>query len=169
MTFLVRSFFCFVAIGFLTGAPTFALPTEDRLDVSHIIDKAGAESIIGERVKVPTPRNMHGGDGYYSKCNYYSASSKKTLILRVYQASSGFDAEKELDAVKASTGTATPVAGLGDKAQAFSGPESGLPPNVVMLYVIKGNTLITVGLSGLEDDDALGKSKAIAQKIIAQL
>jgi hypothetical protein len=169
MTFLVRRFFLCSAIGFLTLAATFASPTEDRLDISRIIDKAGAESIIGEKVKVPTPRNMHGGDGYYSKCNYYSASSKKALILRVYQAGSGFDAEKELDAVKASTGTGTPVAGLGDKAQAYSGPESGLPANVVMLYVIKGNTLITVGLSGLEDHDALEKSKNVAQKILAQL
>jgi hypothetical protein len=169
MTLLVRFFFCFVVAGFLTVTETFALPVEDRLDVSHIIDKADAESIIGEKVKVSTPRNMHGGDGYYSKCNYYSASSKKTLIIRVYQAGAGFDPEKELDAVKASTGTATPVSSLGDKAQAYSGPDSGLPANVVMLYVIKGNALITVGLSGLEDGDALEKSKNIAQKIIAQL
>ena len=169
MIFPVRLFFILAALAVLPAAGTFALPMEDRLDVSHIIDKAGAEAIIGEKVKVPTPRNMHGGDGYYSKCNYYSASSKKTLVIRVYQAGPGFDPEKELEAVKASTGTARPVSGLGDKTQAYSGPESGLPPNVVMLYVIKGNTLITVGLAGLEDDDALEKAKGVAQKILAQL
>lgn len=158
------------ALLFLAGAPVFALPMEDQIDVSRIIDKAAAEAVLGEAVKVPTPRNLHGADGYYSKCNYYSARTKKTLIIRVYQAGPGFDPEKELEAVKASTGAARPVSGLGDKAQVFSGPESALPNRVVMLYVIKGNTLLTVGVSGLEDDDeALGKIKTVAEKLLTHL
>jgi hypothetical protein len=142
---------------------------EDRIDVSHIIDKAAAESAMGEPVKLPAPRNLDGQDGYYSKCNYYSATSSKALILRLYQAGPGFDAIKEMNAVKASTGTPKAVSGLGDKAQIYSGPESGLPPNVVMLYVVKGNSLVTVGLSGLDEESALDKTKRLAQKIVAQI
>jgi hypothetical protein len=158
-----------VGLALLGAGRMFALPAEERFDVSRIVDKAFAESIMGEPVKVPTPRNMHGGDGYYSKCNYYSAKSGKALILRVYQAGPGFDPQKELEAVKASTGLAKSVTGLGDKAEAYSGADSGLPANVAMLYVIKGNSLVTVGLSGLEEESALEKTKTVAEKILAQL
>jgi hypothetical protein len=61
------------------------------------------------------------------------------------------------------------VAGLGDKARMASGVEGGLPPRVVMLYVIKGNALVTIGLGGLDDEVAQEKIKAVAQKIIAEL
>ncbi len=151
----------------VTTAPAEVLG--DRVDVSRVIDKAAAESALGEPVKVPAPRNLEGGDGYYSKCNYYSATSKKTLILRLYQASAGVDVKQQLDSVRTSTGTAKSVSGLGDKAEIYSGPPSGLPPNVVMLYVIKGNSLVTVGLSGLEEEVALDKAKRLAQKIVKQI
>jgi hypothetical protein len=74
-----------------------------------------------------------------------------------------------LEAVRASTGAAKPVAGLGDKAQIYDGADSGLPNNVVMLYAVKGNSLVTVGLSGVDEEIALEKTKQIAQKIIDQL
>ena len=148
---------------------TSTLADEKRIDVSKVIDKAAAESAIGEPVKAPTPRNLDGVDGYYSKCNYYSVESHKALTLRLYQAGPNFDARKELDSVRASTGSPRNVAGLGDKAQIYSGPASGLPANVVMLYVVKGNSLVTVGLSGMEEEVALDKTKRIAQKIVAQL
>ena len=57
----------------------------------------------------------------------------------------------------------------GDKAVATSGAASGLPSRVVMLYVMKGNALITIGLSGLDDEAAVEKAKGVAQKILAQL
>jgi hypothetical protein len=38
-----------------------------------------------------------------------------------------------------------------------------------MLYVVKGNALITVGLGGFDDDVAGEKAKSVAQKILAQL
>ena len=169
MSAQLRNYGGFALLAVLGAGPILALSVEERLDVSRIVDKTAAESILGEPVKVPTPRNRHGGDGYYSKCNYYSAASGKALILRVYQAGAGFEAQKELDAVKASTGVGKPVTGLGDKAEAYSGPDSGLPAKVAMLYVIKGNALLTVGLSGLEEDTGLEKAKAIAEKILAQL
>ena len=146
-----------------------AAPTDEGIDVSHIVDQAQAASILGEPVKPLAPRNMHGDDGYYSKCNYYSAKSKKTLIIRVYQAGAGFDPQKELDAISASTGTGRALSGLGDKAQLFSGTENGLPAHVTMLYVIKGTALVTVGLSGVDEEDAMEKAKTLAQKVLGQL
>ena len=156
-------------IGCVLAVVATAWAADERIDVSQIIDKAAAESVLGEPVKVPAPRNLDGGDGYYSKCNYYSATSNKALVLRLYRAGPNFDAMKEMEAVKASTGTPKAVSGLGDKAQIYNGPESGLPANVVMLYVVKRNSLVTVGLSGMEEETALDKTKRLAQKIVAQI
>jgi hypothetical protein len=143
---------------------------DQHIDVSQIIDKSDAESILEEPVRSPTPRNVEGGDGYYSKCNYYGSRSAKALILRVYQAGPGHDPQKELEAVEESSGAMRAIPGLGDKARLSSGVAAGLPPNVVMLYVIKGNTLITIGLSGLDDEASeREKVKRIAQSILAHL
>ncbi len=159
-----------VAAIFLSALGSDAiLAADDHLDVSKVIDKATAESAIGEAVKPAAARNVEGKDGYYSKCNYYSATSSKALVLRVYQAAPGLDPSKEMDGVRASTGAPKSVSGLGDKAQIYDGPESGLPNNVVMLYVVKGNSLVTVGLSGMDDEISLDKTKRLAQKIVAAI
>jgi hypothetical protein len=142
---------------------------EAKIVVARIIDKNTAETVLEGPVKVPTPRNIDGRDGYYSKCNYYSLSGDKRLIVRVYQPASGFDAHKELDQVAENSGSMRSISGLGEKARISRGAESGLPSRVVMLYVIKGNSLITVGLSGFEDEAAGEKVKSVAQKILAQL
>ena len=143
---------------------------EKRINVSEIINKTEAEAILEEPVKTPAPRNVEGNDGYYSKCNYYGAKSGKTLILRVYEAKPGFDPQKELEMVAENTGAMRAISGLGDKARISSGTEGGLPPNVVILYVVKGSALITIGIGGLDDEAVAGeKAKAVAQKILAQL
>ena len=162
--------------GFLLGAAlamlglTTMIAADSRIDVSTIIDKATAESLLGEKVKDPSPRNGDGKDGYYSKCNYYSTDAKRRLIIRVYQAAAGFDPQKELEAVAENTGAMRAISGLGDKARMSSGVEGGLPSKVVMIYVVKGNALVTVGISGIEDENAAAeKVKNAAQKIVAQL
>jgi hypothetical protein len=146
------------------------IAADQHIDVSRVVDQATAESILGEPVKVATPRNMDGNDGYYSKCNYYTAKPGKTLIIRVYQAVLGVDAQAALQGVSESTGAMTMISGLGDRARLSSGADSGLPPHVMMLYVVKSNVLITVGISGF-DDDALAqeKAKTVAQKLLASL
>lgn len=154
----------------LAGAATTAIAAEGRIDVSQIIDKSAAEAILEEPVKAPSPRNVDGSDGYYSKCNYYSTDTKKRLIIRVYQAAAGFDPRKELDAVAESAGAMRSISGLGDKARVSSGIQGGLPSHVVMIYVVKANSLITVGLGGFDDENtATDKIKAVAQKIVAKL
>jgi hypothetical protein len=147
-----------------------ALAAENRIDVSTIITKADAKSFLGVEVKDAAPRNLQGGDGYYSKCNYYSVTPGKTLLVRVYQAAAGYDAQKEFEMVTKNTPGVKPMAGLSDKALVASGAASGLPTHVTMLYVMKGNTFITIGLSGLEDEAAaVEKAKSAATKILAQL
>jgi hypothetical protein len=154
----------------LAGAAGVAVAADSHIDVSKIIDKAAAESILEEPVKAPSPRNVEGSDGYYSKCNYYSTDAKKRLILRVYQAAAGYDPQKELESVAENTGAMRAISGLGDKARLSSGVQGGLPSQVVILYVVKGNALVTVGLGGFEDDNtATEKVKGAAQKIVAQL
>jgi hypothetical protein len=143
---------------------------ETQLDVSHIIDKATAESVLDGPVRAPAPRNSQGGDGYYSKCNYYSATPGKTLVIRVYQAGAGYDPYKELEQVIETSGAMRSITGLGDKARLSSGEESGLPARTIMLYVIKGNALVTVGLAGLDDDAvATERARTVAEKILAEL
>jgi hypothetical protein len=159
-----------LGICLLAGTATVLFAAEHRVDVSKIIDQAAAEVILEQPVKSPAPRNVEGSDGYYSKCNYYSTDSKRRLILRVYQAAPGFDAQKELDAVAESTGAMRAVSGIGDKARVSSGVSGGLPSQVVMIYVVKGNALVTIGIGGFEDDNAsIEKIKGAAQKIVSQL
>jgi len=154
----------------LGGAAAAAIAADSKIDVSLIIDKAAAEAILEQPVKAPTPRNVEGSDGYYSKCNYYSTDAKRRLILRIYQASTGFDPQKELEAVAENTGAMRVVSGLGDKARISSGVQGGLPSQVVMVYVVKGNSLVTVGISGIADENAAAaKVKDAAQKIVAKL
>ena len=142
---------------------------EPNVDISTIVDKTAAESVLGGEVKAPTPINIQGTDGYYSKCNYYSAIPGKALILRFYRGPAGSDAGEELDRVKASTGLTKTVSGLGDRAEISAGPAGTLNANVTMLYVVKANSLITIGLRGLDDDSASAKAKELAQKIIEHL
>lgn len=142
-----------------------------RPDVSTIIDKATAESILGEAVKAPTPRSIDGTDGYYSKCNYYALKPGKALIIRLRQAGPGStDPQQELEMVRANIGATKPVSALGDRAEYTHGAEGNLPAHGIMLYVVKGSTLITVGLNGLDDDSlALEKARSVAQKILDKL
>lgn len=159
-----------LATALLAGLSGVAMAADSKIDVSKIIDKQAAEGILGEPVKAPSPRNVEGSDGYYSKCNYYSTYAKKRLILRVYQAAPGFDPQKELESMAENTGAMRAVSGIGDKARISSGVQGGLPEKVVILYVVKGNALITVGVGGLEDENAAAeKLKGAAQKIVSQL
>ena len=166
MTKSIRTFV--VTIVFIVAASVIA--SGEKIDVSQIVDPTTAESVLDAKVKIATPRNVQGGDGYYSKCNYYSATPGKALLLRVYQSAWQYDLQKELDAVTKNTPALKEVSGLGDKAMVTDWKASALPARALMLYVVKGNVLITVGVSGFEDEAvSLGKIKGVAEKILAQL
>ena len=142
------------------------------IDVSAIVPKAEAEKVLGEPVRNPTPLKVNGKDGYYSKCNYYSTKSVRSLLLRVRQANEGsIDALTEFNQVTGNGVKFKTIDGLGERAAILNGvPENGLPPNVIMLYVVKGRSLITIGIGGIADEAAaLEKAKQVAEKILAQL
>jgi hypothetical protein len=166
-----KSVAAFLIGGALLRCVSFA--SDSRPDVSQIIDKPAAESILGELVKAPTPRNGDGADGYYSKCNYYSATrGGKSLIIRLHlSAADAMGPQKELQLIAASSGPMQTIVGLGDSALMFSGGgESGVASRLLMLYVVKGDAFITIGLGGFADDTiALEKAKTVAQKVLEHL
>ena len=167
----MRSGLC-LAGAFVSLLTISLLAAEKPIDVSVIVPKAEAEKILGELVRKPSPLNVNGKDGYYSKCNYYGTKSVRSLLLRVRQASEGsLHPLTEFDQISSSGGKMKPIEGLGDKAGMFNGaPENGLPANVIMLYVVKGKSFITIGIGGMADEAvALEKAKQVAEKILAQL
>lgn len=160
----------FAVLGTVSLIANSLLAASPQVDVSKIVDKTAAESLLETKVKATAPRNFRGPDGYYSKCNYYSIAPGKTLVLRIYLASEGHDPMEQLNVITKSTPSMIEILGLGDKALATDGAASGLTNHAVMLYIHKGNTLVTVGLSGIENKDtALEKAKAVGAKILGQL
>ena len=148
------------------------LAAEKPIDISEVISKTEAEKILGEPVRNPTPLNVNGKDGYYSKCNYYSTKSALSLLLRVRQASEGsVDPQIEFNQATGNGVKFKTIDGLGERAAMLNGvPENGLPPNVIMLYVVKGKSFVTVGVGGMADEEAaLTKAKQVAEKVLAQL
>jgi hypothetical protein len=166
----MKQFFTVVVVAVLTVR--FAAAADTHIDVSKIIDKAEAESILGEKVNDPRPFNGEGKDGYYSKCSYYSSTPGKSLVIRVQQPDAdAIGTRKELELVGAASGSMKPVSGIGDEAQMSSeGGETGAASHIFMLYVVKGNNFLVIGLGGFADDTiALEKAKTVAQKILEHL
>lgn len=159
-----------VLTGLLVVGSSFGEDT--KIDVSRVIDKSDAILILGDSVRDPSPRSGEGEDGYYSKCNYYGVHGAKSLVIRLHIPNAGsIDAQKQLQMLAATNGEMQNVLGLGDTAQTFSsGGETGVASRLLMLYVVKGNTFVMVGLGGFADDlIALAKAKAVAQKILDHL
>ena len=154
----------------LLGLPLHSiLPADPRIDVSRVIDKTEAATILGEAVKDSTPRNGDGADGYYSKCNYYSVNRGKSLVIRLHVPSAdAIGPQKELQLLAATDSGMQSVADLGDAAKmTISGGDTGFASRILMLYVAKGNAFVTIGLGGFADDAvALEKAKAVAQKLL---
>ena len=157
---------------FAAGLTNLVLAADSRPDVSRIISKADASAILGASVKEPSPRSGDGADGYYSKCNYYSITRGKSLIIRLQlPGPKAIGPEKELELLAAANGAMERVSGVGDAAEiSTSGGDSRFASRVLMLYVVKGNAFLTIGLGGFADDAiALEKAKTVAQKIVEHL
>ena len=144
---------------------------EKSIDLAAIITKADAHDVLGEAVKDPQSRNGEGTDGSYSRCNYYSENPGKSLVLRVRQAVPGqLESKKQFEEMSAANEKLKPISGLGEKAAVVrEGPEKG-PSHGLMLYVVKGDFFITIGLSGIDDEkSATEKAKTVARKILKHL
>jgi len=162
-----------IGLFFLAGGLTSSLlAAENRPDVARIITKSDAADILGETVKDPSPRSGEGADGYYSKCNYYSLRRGRSLVIRLQlPGPNAIAPDKELQLVAQANGSMENVPGVGDAAQMFTaGGESGFASRVLMLYVVKGNAFLTIGVSGFANDAiALEKAKTVAQKLFEHL
>jgi hypothetical protein len=154
------------------GLTNLVLAASARPDVSQIITKNDATAILGEPVKDPSARSGDGADGYYSKCNYYTVRRGKSAVIRVQlPRPNAIPPQAQLDLVAAANGAMEKVTGIGDSAQMLvNRGDSGPASRVLILYIVKGNAFLTVGLGGFADDAvALEKAKTIAQKIIEHL
>jgi hypothetical protein len=162
-----------IGLFFLAASLTSSLSAADnRPDVAQVITKSDAADILGEAVKDPSPRSGEGADGYYSKCNYYSMRRGKSLVIRLQlPGPNAIAPDKELQLVAQANGSMENVAGVGDAAQMFTaGGESGFASRVLMLYVVKGNAFLTIGVSGFANDAvALERAKMVAQKLLEHL
>jgi len=162
-----------ISLFFLASCLTSSLSGADnRPDVAQIITKSDAADILGEAVREPSPRSGEGADGYYSKCNYYSTRRGKSLGVRLQlPGPNAIAPDKELQLVAQANGSMENVPGVGDAAQMFTaGGESGFASRVLMLYVVKGNAFLTIGVGGFANDAiALEKAKMIAQKLLERL
>ena len=140
----------------------------DKIDVSKIITKADAESVLGEPVKDAQGRNREGADGFYdSGWSYYAVKGDKALVFDLLFP--GRDAPPQLAQTMFSVlppggGKSTAVDGLGDKA-IFYHDKSGLE----MMNILKGNILITIGMHGVPAETALEQETSIAKKILTHL
>jgi hypothetical protein len=154
------------------GLTNASIAADGRPDVARIISKDIAAEILGEPVRDPSPRSGEGADGYYSKCNYYSVHHGKSLVIRLQlPGPNAIAPDRELQLMSAADGATEIVSGIGDAAQMFTtGGDSGFASRVLMLYVAKGGAFLTIGVSGFANDAvALGKAKAVAQKLLEHL
>jgi hypothetical protein len=162
----------FVTLFLAAGLTNSIFAADQRLDISQVIGKTEAAAILEEPVKDPTPRNGDGGDGYYSKCSYYSVKRGKSLIIRFQlPGPNAAGPQKELELLSAANGAMQKVSGVGDAAEMFTGGgDTGFASKLLMLYVAKGNAFLTIGVGGFVDDAvALEKAKTVAQKLLERL
>jgi hypothetical protein len=144
------------------GRPTTA---GDKIDVSKVVTKSDAEKILGVPVKDAKGRNQNGTDGYYdSEWSYYAIRGDKALIFDVLYAGKPGLAATMFSVLPADGGKSTRIDGLGDKA-IFCPNETGM----AMLHVLKGNTLVTIGVHGLPANAVLDPEKSMAKKILVNL
>ena len=150
----------FTAVG--PGA-SFAL-ADEKIDVSAVITKADAEKILGVPVKDARGQNKESKDGFYdSEWSYYATKGDKALVFDFLVGKPGLAATM-LSVLPADGGKVTKLEGFGDKA-IFYYDKSGLE----MMNILKGNTLITIGIHGMPGPAALEQEKAVATKILSHL
>jgi hypothetical protein len=135
---------------------------DEKVDVSAVISKADAEAILGVPVKDAQGQNKESKDGFYdSEWSYYATTGNKALVFDFLVGPPGLAATM-LSALPADGGKFTKVEGFGDKA-IFYHDKTGLE----MMNILKGNTLLTIGIHGMPGPGALEQEKAVATKILS--
>jgi hypothetical protein len=137
---------------------------DEKVDVSAVITKADAAKILGVSVKDARRQNKESKDGFYdSEWSYYAAKGDKALVFDFLVGPPGLAATM-LSALPTDGGKFTKLEGFGDKG-IFYHDKTGLE----MMNILKGNTLITIGIHGMPGPAALEQEKAVATKILSHL
>jgi hypothetical protein len=136
---------------------------DEKVDISKVITKADAEKILGVPVKDAKGRNQEGKDGYYdSEWSYYATKGDKALVFDFLVGPPSLAATM-FSVLPPGGGKFSKIEGFGEKA-IFYHDKTGLD----MMNILKGNTLITIGIHGLPADAALEQEKSLAKKILSQ-
>ena len=144
---------------------TVAARAGEKVDISAVFTKADAEKILGVPVKDPQGRNKETKDGFYdSEWSFYATKGDKALVFDFLVGPPGLAATMFSVLPPDGGKNFTKIEGFGDKA-IFYHDKTGLE----MLNILKGDTLITIGIHGLPASAALEQTKAAAKKILAQL
>lgn len=152
----------FLAMAGLLSSTGSAL-ADTKVDISKVVTKADAEKILGVAVKAAEGRNQEGKDGYFdSEWSYYATKGDKALVFDFLVGPPNLAATM-FSVLPPNGGKFTKIEGFGEKA-IFYHDKTGLD----MLNILRGNTLITIGIHGLAADAALEHAKALAKKILAQ-
>ena len=165
--FVIRTSVRFAILIIICADVRYAMAS-DKIDIPKVVTKSDAEKILGVPVKDARGRNQNGKGGYYeSEWSYRAIEGDKGLYFDILYA--GREAPPHLtqtmfSVLPADRSKSTRVDGLGDKA-IFCPNETGM----VMLHVLKGDILITIGIHGLSADAALDPEKSMATKILANL
>ena len=153
-------------------------------DACSLVSKEEVESVQGAPVK-EAKRSEHP-DGVFavSQCSYTAADSSKSVTLAIVRSDPKQGSERTPkdfwkekfdpywdEEPKSTSGdekeqSSAPkkIAGLGDDAYWVGNRFGG------MLYVLKGDAFISIGVGGTDDEDTkLKKSKALAQKALQRL
>jgi hypothetical protein len=137
---------------------------DEKVDISAVITKADAEKILGVPVKDAHGQNEESKDGFYdSEWSYYATEGDKALVFDFLVGPPGLAATM-LSVLPTGGGKFTKLEGFGDKA-IFYHDKTGLE----MMNILKGNTLITIGIHGMPGPAALEQEKAVATKILSHL
>ena len=160
-----------VVILAIVYAETHLAFASDKLDLSTIITKSDAEAILGERVNDPKVSNKRDADGYDSSFQYYTEKMDKSLLFDVsHFAPEKMTAKQRFSVLGSAENKLEPIQGIGEKAAFIERGSGSDITHTTILYVLKGNAIVTVGMAGITDPNAaLEQEKTIASKILARL
>ena len=143
----------------------------NKVDLSTIITKSEAEAILGGRVNDPKLSKKQDADGYDSSFQYYTEKMDKSLMFDVSQfAPEKMSAKQRFSVLGSAESKLEPVKGIGEKAAFIERGSGSDITHTTILYVLKGNAIVTVAMGGITDPNAaLEQEKTIANKILARL
>jgi hypothetical protein len=146
------------------GLGAWSAWADEKVDISAVITKADAETILGVPVNDPQGQNNDSKDGLYdSEWSYYAIKGDKALVFDFLIGPAGLAASM-LSALPTGGGSFATLEGFGDKAIFYHDKTS-----LQMMNILKGNTLITIGIHGMPGPAALELEKAVATKILSHL